>query len=486
MTTRMFSTAMQCWLRSAVTCCFACAFSSHAVWAQETIDNSPGTKIPITRILVPQQNRRESKTNPFPQGSFTQQVAVSFKTKVPTETLRDVTKWKVTLYFENDSNTVLRGKADNCATTPQVANCWSVITTERDGKVSQKDAPPQNENPPVSSIANPIPPGFEVILTLPESALSKHVVSLVVDFDGELSPPWSVKETKACMSLLCAATNKSTSDNYLSGLYSPAIHSSPQYTIDGQGRFVKQIGLSSFYGGAIATVSTDQRPSADPNSFLVSGVLQVVLTDEPFDTKSSFWSRVQMPILNWEFAGLEFDRQTTTKTFISSPIVEIPYRVFGNAGSTFSLGMFPYFGIETGTNLSNGLSPDGSGFVFRGELGSSVSFKVKPKNWKVLSQIGITSSYTARIPATAEIFTNTHFISATGKTVTLYTMSTQVRNHLKDELDFTVAKPVSISIKHEYGELPPGFRTIHNKVSIGLTVMLFQNNTASSSVSSEQ
>lgn len=213
--------------------------------------------------------------------------------------------------------------------------------------------------------------------------------------------------------------------------------------------------------------------------------MQWLISDDPFKSDSFLGRRAEALILNWNFAGLEFDRQTTTKTFISSPILEVPFRVFGHSDSRVSLGMFPYAGIETGSNLSNALMPDGSGFVLRGEVGTSFSLKVKTP-WKVMSAIVVSAAYTARIPAVDEIFTNTHYISATGKTVSLYTTSTQVRNHLKDEIDFTIAKPVSVTIKHEYGEVPPGFRTIHNKVTVGLTVMLFQNNTASSKISAEQ
>jgi hypothetical protein len=92
--------------------------------------------------------------------------------------------------------------------------------------------------------------------------------------------------------------------------------------------------------------------------------------------------------------------------------------------------------------------------------------------WKFLSQIGITANYNVRLPSTNEVFTNLHYISATGKTISLPVYSTQARHHLTDELDITLQKPLALTIKHEYGELPPGFRKIDNKISIGLTVML--------------
>jgi hypothetical protein len=322
-----------------------------------------------------------------------------------------------------------------------------------------------------------------VTLTLPADALKGTLTSLAVSFNfGALFPYAPTPPGK----MFSAASSKTNSDNYISGTYSPTLNSAALYNIDAKGSLIYPWDLFGLfksarwkpYVGGIATVSTDNRPTADPDSFLVSALAEWVLKNK------RFWrERAQGVLLNWSLAGLEFDRQTTTKTFISSPIVEIPIRLSGapHPGTHFVFGAFPYFGIGIGTNFSNALIPDGSGFVLRGVLGSSASVTEKTK-WKYLSQIGVSANYTAFIPATNEIFTNTHYVSATGKTLSVPVMSSQVRNHVTDELDLTVAKPFSITIKHEYGELPPGFRTVDNKVTIGLTIMLQQNNTPQSNV----
>jgi len=444
---------------------------------------NPAQSATISEVLPVQKNDPPSKADPFPQGSFDQSVTINFQPAASTTAqLNDVTNWRVEVTFDDNSRAVLQGKSQ-CAMGPTTTDCWSVAKTDQQGNVTTEDELPQTRTParpPAAGIST-----YQAVLTLPQNTLTKHLTSLTVDFKNIPSSPWTIKQKGKCVSMFCTAASKSTADNYLSGSFSPAIHSAAQYTIDFKGSYVKQIGLSPFYAGGIATVSTDQRPTADPDSFLVSGVLQWVIKASPSDKPPPFWSIPKTWILNWDVAGLEFDRQTTTKTFISSPIVEAPKRIFGTPKSLCSLGVFPYFGIETGSNLSNALNSGGSGFVFRGELGASVSLKFNTK-LSYLSAIAITSNYTARIPGVAEIFTNTHYISETGKTVSLYSLSTQTRNHVKDELDITIAKPVSITVKHEYGELPPGFRTVHNKVSIGLSVMLFQNNTASSAVSAEQ
>jgi hypothetical protein len=434
--------------------------------------SGPPKKLAISNVGPVQENRLQPGAK---ERRFTQQVDIQFNQAVPNAD--DISPWNVTIYVDDGSIITLRGKMKNCSITPPVtatAPCWGVTTTDGLGVSTTRDELPVGGQP----VLFPLPK--TAILTLPAGMLSSHVTSILVSFKiTQLL--WSPTPA-ACVTTFCAASSKNTSDNYLSGLYSPAIHSAAQYSIDAQGSFAKEVIPAKVWLGAIATISTDNRPTADPDSFLVSGLLEWVPKNQ------HFWhDRAQGVLVDWDFAGLEFDRKTTTKTFISSPVAEIPLRIYPrpNADSKFSLGLFPYVGFGTGTNLSNALNSSGSGFVFRGLAGISASFTAKTK-WKWLSQIGVTSNYTARIPALGEIFTDTHFISATGKTVSLYNISTKTRNHVKNQLDFTVAKPLSITVKHEYGELPPGFRRVDNKVSIGLTLMLQQGNTAHSQLNPEQ
>lgn len=418
--------------------------------------NSP--KIAIANILPVEDNTAHA---------YTQDVTVVFKTSVAgTIDLSDPTKWTVVV-FRNSVPTILHGGGQKE---------WTVTRITASGTASVST---ESTTKPVLTVLGP----QAEMLTLPEGSLTKDVTSLVVSFDTAQSlwaPPASLPT--ASTGLFSSAQDKSHSDVYLSGLYSPAIHSAAQYSIDAQARLVKQIGLSHFRLGGLATVSTDKRPTADPDSFLVSGVLQWIARDQRFLAE-----RAQGVLLDWNFAGLEFDRKTTTETFVSTPVVEIPLRLYPapRASSSVSLGMIPYFGLSFGQNLSNALNSGGSGTVFRGVLGSSVSFNVKTK-WGFLQQIGVTSTYTARIPAKNEVFTNTSYNSGTGKSTDVPILSSQVRHHVTDELDLVIAKPFSITIKHEYGELPPVFRKVDNKVSIGFTVMLQQNNSALAKVDPEK
>lgn len=403
--------------------------------------------------VVPNQN---TKTH-----AFTQQLAVALKTPPPAPNeLANQSKWSVTITSRGGTQTLLKG----------IASGWRVVNIGADGTpISDADG-----HVIVQDLTTPAPEVWgnsQIVLTLPSSTISADTSALTVSFAVSQalwtpSPPDVVSPT----GLLSAGADKNKSDLYLSGLYSPAINSAPQYTIDAKARLVKQIGLSHWRLGGMALVSADKRPEADPDSFLVSGVAEWIAKDQRF-----LYQRAEGVLLDWNFAGLEFDRKTTNETFVSRPMFEMPLRLYPapkNSGK-FTLGMIPFAGVEFGDNLTNSVSSDGSGAVFRGVAGSTLDWVLKP-GLSYLSKVSISTNYTVRLPAFDEVFTLTKMVA--GKSVDVPMLSSQARHHLTSELDFTIIDPVSFAIKYEYGDLPPAFRFIDHKVSVGLTVMFQQNN----------
>jgi hypothetical protein len=352
---------------------------------------------------------------------------------------------------------------------------WFVVVSTDDGQPPQILAVPVDKVQPLGTRA--------AYLTLPPGTLNAHTTSVEVNFGGSAFL-WSANGAATSSgSFLQPATDKNTADIYLSGLYSPALHSAAQYTIDAQATLVKQLGLKPVRVGGTAVVATDKRPSADPDSFLVSGVLQWIPIAKPF-----LRERVRGALLQWNFAGLEFDRKSTTETFISSPVMEFPVRVYPAAkasDSTTAVSLIPLFGIQLGDNFENVVLPNGTGLVVRGMGGAMFTYSRK-LTLPYLTQLTFTSNYTVRIPGRPEIFTYTQYNSATGKSTDLPMIGSQARHHVKNEFDITFAKPFSLTIKHEYGELPPTFRKINNSISIGLTVMFKQNNGAASQLDPEK
>src|SRR5208337_1424633 len=318
----------------------------------------------------------------------------------------------------------------------------------------------------------PIVKGLDfAILTLPDGTLTQDLTAIVVGFENAQHICSSGKQTVT--GEFEAAADKAHSDIYLSGLYSPAINSAAQYTIDGKMQLVTQIPDSAVRLGGIATVSTDKRPSADPDSYFVSGLMQWIPVNQRFLHKIA-----EGVLVDWYFTGLEFDRKTSNRTILTAPQFEVPLRIYPapNHKGPLSLGvgMIPYLGFEAGSNLSNGLSTNGSGGVFRGLAGSSFDASISP-NLSFLSKISLSATYAVRIPALPEVFTPTT-LNNKGQTVDVPVLSTQARHHVTDELDFTFSKPFALTIKHEYGEVPPVFRVVDHKVSIGLTIMFQQKN----------
>ncbi len=173
------------------------------------------------------------------------------------------------------------------------------------------------------------------LLNLPAETLSKYVTSVLVtvtippsataSFDGKPFQ-WTPSE-EGCSSILCPVDSKDQSSIYASGLYSPAFHSQAQYTIDAEGVFTVPVktGSNLRWGGTF-NVSTDNRPTADPDSYTVAGLLGWA------KHKSFLSNRGSGVVVQWNFAEFEFDRETTTKTFVSSPVAQTPIFLFSGPG----------------------------------------------------------------------------------------------------------------------------------------------------------
>lgn len=265
---------------------------------------------------------------------------------------------------------------------------------------------------------------------------------------------------------------KDASDVYINLSYSPSINGPPQYSIDTSigMLFPVDAGAKADYGslGFLAAVKTDKRKTADPDSYRFFGVYQRVLTHR------AYWP-VQGALFTWLLGGAEFERQAKNTNFISSPLLDFPIRLRGQINSKKAVVpvLIPEIGMEFGNNFGNAVNSAGQGAIARGVLGGNLSVTFNPK-FKLFQGIHLTSNYKLRLPAKAEVFTNTT-TDASGKTVDVPFLSTKPRHYVKNELGFTLWDPISFTITHEYGVIPPAFRLVDHKVSIGFTLALQQN-----------
>jgi hypothetical protein len=262
------------------------------------------------------------------------------------------------------------------------------------------------------------------------------------------------------------AKTKDDSNVYISGTFAPADGSSPSYTIDSKGSYI----LHSFENGTYAVsatgdVNTDKKPTADPDSFHWAIPVQYV-------SKSNFTA--QLPTL-----GMELDKKGNAINLVSAPSFT---RAFGHVFTgpdaknpetkkvAAAIGLELTGGLEFGSNLKNDFAVanktlGGQGWFLRGVPSASV-YLIVPKVWR-LNKISLTSSYTARIPTTDEVFIETRH---TAKPVPELTSNT--RNYIQNTLTFMLTDYVGIQIKHQYGSLPPAFSFVQNSGSIGLVFAL--------------
>lgn len=308
-----------------------------------------------------------------------------------------------------------------------------------------------------------------IILTPTNPAEVKNAAQLMLLVGNE---PGIFQSKYQALSPGIKKAGKDSSDIYINLSYSPAINSAPQYSIDTSVGvlfpLVPESGTDHGSYGVLAAVKTDKRKTADPDSYRVFGVYQKALT------KEAHWP-LQGVLFTWLVAGGEFEAQANNMNFISSPLLDFPIRLRGQIANNKSVVpvLTPEIGLEVGNNFKNAVDSHGEGAIARGILGSRLVVNFNPK-FKLFQGIHLTSGYKLRLPATQEVFTDTA-TNAAGKTVDIPFLSTKPRHYIKNELGFTLWDPISFSITHEYGDIPPAFRLVDHKVTIGLTLSLQQN-----------
>ncbi len=262
------------------------------------------------------------------------------------------------------------------------------------------------------------------------------------------------------------AKTKDDSNVYISGTFAPAEGSSPTYTIDSKASYILQSFKNGHYTlSASGDVNTDKKKTADPDSFHWAIPVQYV-------GKSPF--TLQLPTI-----GMELDKKGNAINLVSTPGIT---RGFGHTfvrpdpkfpeakTVSASIGLDLSGGLEFGSNLKNDFAVanktiGGQGWFLRGVPSASV-YVIIP-NILRLNKISITSSYTARIPTTNEVFIETRHVAKPTPE-----LSSNTRNFVQNAINFMLTDYLGIQIKHQYGSLPPAFNLAQNSGSIGLVLAL--------------
>ena len=344
---------------------------------------------------------------------------------------------------------------------------WTVIAIDRANNVAKVQLSQITSDsagsmfslvPSDTSATSAIATAAQVIIKFdPKSIAIYHVPSI----PASTTPSGPVTEPES---------SKQKSDLYISATYSPAINSDPQYSIDVSAGLMWDLSQPHLnYGqlGFVGAVKTDKRKKVDPDSFRLFLAYQNTPVAE-------FHGPLQGVLFTWLAAGTEFDRKGDNINFITAPSLDFPIRLFPKvirATSEPMAVLTPTIGVEAGHNFKNAVSGDTGRGIFRAVAGASLLFRFNPK-LPGFKGIDFSSAYTLRIPAVEEIYTLTEKVN--GDDVDKPFLGSNPRHYVKSELNFKITDPFSITIKHEYGAIPPVFRKVDNKLSIGFTYSIRQ------------
>jgi hypothetical protein len=338
-----------------------------------------------------------------------------------------------------------------------VAPPWEVVIYDAGG------TPIQNT---VVAAVDPIghfPANGLVTLTLQDPIIAGYS-RVDITFSKGNAPHISIENSATpTKKVFSAAKTKDDSSVYVSGTFSPAVGTSPSYTIDSKGQY----GLLSFGKNRTSTLSatgdinTDNKKTADPDSFHWATPVQHV-SERPYTEQ-------------WSLIGMELNKKGNAINIVSSPSVtgSIGHAFFyqdrkhgGVEAVAASIGLDLTAGIEFGTNVRNqyaitNKSLAGEGWFFRGAP-AAIAYLIIPQVLH-LSRISLTSSYVARIPTTHELFLETRHTKTP-----LPELTSKTRHYVQNTLSFMFTDYFGIQVKHQYGSLPPAFNFVQNSGSVGL------------------
>ena len=262
------------------------------------------------------------------------------------------------------------------------------------------------------------------------------------------------------------SSGRDDSDVYLFGGLNSAVGSRPTFTIDS---FIDWHPLNGF--GVNASIKTDNRKKVDPDSFAVKlDYVRLLATPSGNSGGGIHFGGAKF---KFDYAGVEFDRDRKNLNFVTSPYVFLSFHAYTTNPATgnvlFTWNLAPKLGLEAGNNFRNSLNENGYGGFVR-SLGGARNYFIFRKVLG-LERIQLTTDYEVRLPNKAELFSNST-VRVNGQDIRVYRYTRNARHHLTDDLSFMINQYWGLSVKHEYGSLPPVFNMVDHKVSVGLTFKL--------------
>jgi len=277
---------------------------------------------------------------------------------------------------------------------------------------------------------------------------------------------------------LSPAKNRDDADIYFKGSHTTVYGDDPQWNIDAFAGYMKGVHTANRYYGKIGVygqVQTKKSKKADPDSFLAYAVYQRVLGQT-----GGWLGPFQTPYLNGRLWGAEFDRKSSQRNWVTSPVVTFPFRLSHKLAGALQPGVtFPHMTVQLGTefvDVADSILPAGKGWHVRGLVGATFSAGYAPES-PLFHSIQFTSSWQVRFPSAPEIFYDNRFapVNATGKKGDPPPMlGTQARHNLDNKFSYMFVKWLGVTIEHTYGSAPPTFNKTDHTLEVGLAFTLKQ------------
>jgi hypothetical protein len=167
----------------------------------------------------------------------------------------------------------------------------------------------------------------------------------------------------------------------------------------------------------------------------------------------------------------EFTRKDAVADAVTTGQVQVDLKPLGK------LTVFPIAGYEIGHAIKKPAQikerdvdlKDWNGIV-RGLLGVKAQwtlFRAKPTDddWYIVT---VSASYTGRFLAKPEPFVKPGVVD--GERAAITEVNKDVRHHAEAELDWNIMKYTSLSVKYQYGAVPPLFQLVDHQVTVGITL----------------
>lgn len=257
-----------------------------------------------------------------------------------------------------------------------------------------------------------------------------------------------------------AADGREDANIYLSGEYSGAsgtkFNGSADVKIDIPFRKILHNRIHSFGPFFELKASTD--PKADPDSLNFG-----------LNWEWPIWryrgDDLQFPIrrINWRNAPkIESGRDFDNTNFIWESRFRFISRTYASKHMTFYFR--PFIGQELGANINSPVREAQGKFLYRPLAGTTLNL-IFPMQSAGLHAISFEGSYIRRWPLRPEV----SFEEDDDGNLKALTIGKSPRDYVTAKANFDFTKAFGLSVGYEYGELPPNFKLVDHKTTIGLT-----------------